>query len=135
MTVFRLQGGPSAAFYDSRKIAMKCFDENQSTQKIAQLNDALRTSFTGGRLMVTAGVSALPPSTQVDVLCAVQAFNTFTPDNDPYGEHDFGRVEVGDCLVFWKIDYYDETLRYSSEDPADPALTVRVLTIMLTEEY
>jgi hypothetical protein len=114
---------------------MKCFDENQSTQKIAQLNDVLRTSFTGGRLMVTAGVSALPPSTQVDVLRAVQAFNSFTADNDPYGEHDFGRVEVGDCLVFWKIDYYDETLRYSSEDPADPALTVRVLTIMLTEEY
>jgi hypothetical protein len=63
----------------------------------------------------------LPPSTQVDVLRAVQAFNTFTSDNDPYGEHDFGRVEIGDCLAFWKIDYYDATLRYSLEDPADPA--------------
>jgi len=114
---------------------MTCFDENQSTQKIAQLNDALRTSFTGGRLMVTAGVSALPASTQVDVLRAVQAFNTFTPDNDPHGEHDFGRVEVGDHVVFWKIDYYDESLRYSSEDPADPSVTIRVLTVMLTEEY
>jgi Protein of unknown function (DUF3768) len=93
----------------------------------------LRISFTGGRLMVTAGVSALPPSTQADVLRAVQAFDSFTPD--PHGEHDFGRVEIGDCLVFWKIDYYDESLRYSSEDPADPALTVRMLTIMLTEEY
>jgi hypothetical protein len=114
---------------------MKYFDEDQSTQKIAQLNDALRTSFTGGRLMVTAGVSALPENIQADVLRAVQAFDTFTPDNDPYGEHDFGRIEIGDCLVFWKIDYYDETLRYSSEDPADPTLTIRVLTIMLTEEY
>ena len=37
---------------------MTCFDENQWTQKIAQLNDALRTSFTGGRLMVSQhGVS------------------------------------------------------------------------------
>ena len=79
---------------------MKYFDENQSTQKIAQLNDALRTSLTGGRLMVTAGVSALPPSTQVDILRAVQAFDSFTPDNDPHGEHDFGRVEIGDCFVF-----------------------------------
>ncbi len=114
---------------------MKHCDQDQSAKKIAQLNDAFRTTFTGGRLMVTAGVSAFPASTQVDVLRAVQAFNTFTPDNDPHGEHDFGRVEVGDCFVFWKIDYYDETLRYSSEDPADPALTVRVLTIMLTEEY
>ena len=113
---------------------MKCLDENQSTQKIAQLNDALRTSFTGGRLMVTAGVSALPPSTLVDVLRAVQAFDSFTPDNDPHGEHDFGRIEIGDCFVFWKIDYYERPSLFL-KDPADPALTVRVLTIMLTEEY
>lgn len=32
------------------------------------------------------------------------------------------------CLVCWKIDYYDETLRYSSEDPADPALTMPSVT-------
>ena len=113
---------------------MKCFDENQWTQKIAQLNDALRTSFMGGRLMVTAGVSALPPSTQVDVLRAVQAFHTFTPDNDPYGEHDFGRIEIGDCLVFWKIDYYDLTMQFGSDKPWRPDETKRVLTIMLAEE-
>jgi Protein of unknown function (DUF3768) len=111
---------------------MKCFDESQSTQKIARLNDALRTSFAGGRLMVTAGVSALPPSTQVDVLCAVQAFNTFTPDNDPHGEHDFGRIEVGDCLVFWKIDLYEDPV--VKDEQGQPKVT-RVLTLMLAEEY
>ena len=111
---------------------MKGFDENQSTQKIAQLNDALRTSFTGGRLMVTAGVSALPESIQSDVLRAVQAFNTFTPDNGPHGEHDFGRVEIADHLVFWKIDVYeDPNVKDGNGEPA----VMRVLTIMLAEEY
>ncbi|MBQ8676948.1 MAG: DUF3768 domain-containing protein [Alphaproteobacteria bacterium] len=37
--------------------------------------------------------------------------------------------------IFWKIDYYDKTLRYLSNDPADPKQTVRVMTIMRADEY
>jgi hypothetical protein len=37
--------------------------------------------------------------------------------------------------VFWKIDAYDRELRFGSEGPADPAVTRRVLTIMLASEY
>jgi hypothetical protein len=68
-------------------------------------------------------------------LWKVQAFNAFTRDNDPYGEHDFGALEHEGCKVFWKIDYYDLSLSAGSDDPSDPSATCRVLTIMLAEEY
>ncbi|MEQ1708542.1 MAG: DUF3768 domain-containing protein [Terricaulis sp.] len=34
-----------------------------------------------------------------------------------------------------EIDCYNKSLRYGSDDPADPAVTTRVLTIMLASEY
>ncbi len=85
--------------------------------------------------MLTAGVAALPEVERDALIAAVRTFDTFDPDNDPYGEHDFGAVEVEDVRCFWKIDAYDRDLRFGSTDPADPAVTVRVLTIMLAEEY
>ncbi|WP_319312356.1 DUF3768 domain-containing protein [Shinella sp.] len=63
-------------------------------------------------------------------------FDCFTPNNDPYGEHDFGGFtdpEAG--RVFWKIDYYDTDYRYGSDNPADPTVTRHVLTVMLASEY
>lgn len=103
--------------------------------RIAGLNDELRRNGLGGRVMVTAGVAALSATERDAVIAAVRAFETFEPDNDPYGEHDFGAVEVGRVRCFWKIDAYDRDLRFASPDPADPTVTVRVLTIMLAEEY
>ena len=58
------------------------------------------------------------------------------PDtHDPEGEHDFGAFEHGGARFFWKIDYYTPDMEHGSEDPADPSQTLRVLTIMLAEEY
>ena len=110
-------------------------DGAPDTARISNLNDAFRRSFVGGRVVMTAGVGALPDPVRGAVLAAVRAFDSFSADDDPYGEHDFGAVEVGEVRAFWKIDCYDRSLRLHSPDAADPAVTVRVLTVMLAEEW
>lgn len=103
--------------------------------RIAVLNDVLRTTFFTGRVVFTEGVRAQGPEFESATVEAVQSFKAFMPDNDPYGEHDFGAVTVMDRKVFWKIDYFAPDMIHGSEDPADPKQTVRILTIMLAEEY
>jgi hypothetical protein len=102
-------------------------------EKIRELNDAARRSLTGCRVMITSGVKALPSMSEV--LAAVTLYSDFSENNDPYGEHDFGSIRIADQTVFWKFDYYDFDLEMASPDPTDPTVTVRVLTIMLAEEY
>jgi hypothetical protein len=68
-------------------------------------------------------------------LVKVIAFNEFNADNDPHCEHDFGSFELAGEKLFWKIDYYDLTGEFGSEDPTDPKKTLRVLTVMLADEY
>ena len=85
--------------------------------------------------MATREIIAKPLLEQMAILKAVQAFDKFSPDNDPHGEHDFGVIAHEGERVFFKIDYYDKNLEGGSEDPADPAQTTRVLTIMLAHEY
>jgi hypothetical protein len=109
-------------------------EEQRSTQ-IQRLNDQFRRTLSGGRVMMTAGVAALGNDENQKLWQRVRAFDEFTPDNDPHGEHDFGSFESGGRRFFWKIDYYDKTLTAGSEDPADPAQTCRVLTLMLADEY
>ncbi len=85
--------------------------------------------------MLTAGIVALGGDAQARILAAVQAFDAFTDENDPWGEHDLGSFEFGGEKIFFKLDYYDLTRAMHSEDPADPNKTERVLTIMLAAEY
>ena len=104
-------------------------------RKVRTLNDAFRTTMTGGRVVMTAGVDALPSDEKAMVIRQVATFTEFTPDNDPHGEHDFGNFELAGQTFFWNIDYYDPAMEFGSEDSADPAKTTRVLTIMLASEY
>ena len=108
---------------------------NATSKKIAALNDALRQRGTGGRIMLTQGVQALGKAVVNDIIAKVRNFDTFTADNDPYGERDFGSIKHDGLKVLWKIDYYDNDLQYASPDPTDPTKTCRVMTIMLADEY
>ncbi len=109
---------------------------SETTRRIAALNDRCRTALgLGGRLVQTPGIAALSPADQSTIREHVERFDAFTPDNDPYQERDFGAFDYGETRIFWKIDYYDRTGTAGSEDPSDPAQTLRVLTIMLASEY
>jgi hypothetical protein len=110
--------------------------------QIRDLNDAFRTeplsvlSVVLSRTFVfTKGVGAHGDAFLARALKAVQQYSDFTEYNDPYGEHDFGALEVDGVALNWKIDYYDEDLDGGSPDPSDPAVTQRVLTILLADEY
>ena len=104
-------------------------------ERIRVLNDRLRTSGRGGMVLMTDSVAALGLPRVNAIFDAVAAFTAFSPDNDPYGEHDCATLTVEDLTVIWKVDYYDRTLTYHSPDPACPKLTVRVMTVMLASDY
>lgn len=106
-----------------------------STATICALNDALRTLTGEGRICFTAGISALPRDEQAKIMERVFDFDEFTPESDPHDEHDFGSFDHDGKTIFWKIDYYDRDLKFGSPDPSDPAVTTRVLTVLLAEEY
>ncbi|KRQ01280.1 hypothetical protein AOQ73_18165 [Bradyrhizobium pachyrhizi] len=104
--------------------------------KIRSLNDGFRRNLIiGGTVLLTPGVTGLEPDRMAELLDAVRKFDNFTRDNDPYGERDFGAVDLNAVRYFWKIDYYDLAKTAHSPDPADAAVTERVMTIMRADEY
>src|SRR3546814_20901261 len=50
-------------------------------------------------------------------------------------EHDFASIFLRERKVWMKIDYYDLACDYGSEDPANAAITTRVITILLPDDY
>ena len=124
----------------------------EQTARIARLNDLARRAMgIACTVVATVGFRSLSDTDQSCVRELIETFDAFTDDNDPHGERDFGCVyQLGDGRwtterprvredererVFWKLDYYDRDLQFASDDAADPAITQRVLTIMLADEY
>ena len=106
-----------------------------STQRIRELNDELRQHLLGSFAVMTPGVAALGQQAVEHIVQTISVFDDFCHANDPYEEHDFGSFEAEGHTIFFKIDYFDRHLKYLSPDPTDPAVTVRVITVMLADEY
>ncbi len=119
---------------------------------IRRLNDEARSNPGVASLAnVTIGFQSLPDVDRLAALSAIMRFSKFDGDNDPYGEHDFGAIyqlpnrtwtqdrprdeTMIAATVFWKVDYYDQSLTFGSDAPWNAERTKRVLTIMLASEY
>jgi hypothetical protein len=120
--------------------------------RIARLNDQARQAMgVACTAVATVGFRSLPDADQSCVRELIETFDAFDEDNDPHGERDFGTIyQLADGRwtterprvpedererVFWKLDYYDRQMEFASDDAANPAITRRVLTIMLSDEY
>ena len=119
-------------------------DYNSETLKIAALNDACRQYVmmpifgkpeVPCQIYMTSSVMSLSPEDQIIIAAKVRDYDDFTEDNDPYGEHAFGDFNHNGQKIFWKIDYYDQDVKYGSNNLADVTCTTRVLTIMLAKDY
>ncbi len=114
-------------------------DNPDHVNRCRTLNDQLRTTMGQGdnknMVMLTTGLRARGDDFVAMTLTAVREFTDFNEDNDPYLEHDMVIVTVDGQKIMAKIDYYDNDLQFHSPNKADPAVTKRVLTIMLTSEY
>jgi Protein of unknown function (DUF3768) len=116
--------------------------EHDTSLQIRALNDEFRKEFASvvsgimhNKLVFTSGVAAYGDDFIERTLKAVREFAAFNEENDPYDEHDAGSFELDDVNLLWKIDCYDRLLDGRARDPADAAVTRRVLTILLAEEY
>jgi len=107
----------------------------ETNARIRALNDELRVNNRGGTVLLTSGILNEGLIYAVKVRAAVARQAEFDDANDPYGEHDFGAVDLGKQTIFWKIDYYGLDMASGSSDPSNPSVTRRVLTIMLSHEY
>ena len=105
------------------------------TDVIRTLNDELRQNLSAGTALITTGVAALGVEAVARIVKTIAIYDDFCHANDPHEEHDFGSFEADGQVIFFKIDYYDESRCCHSPDPSDPSVTERVITIMLAEEY
>lgn len=107
------------------------------TSKVDQIrtqNDRLRQNLETGVAIavITVGVA---DEAVGRIVKTIAVYDDFCHENDPHEEHDFGAFEAEGHTMFFKIDYYDRSLTWHSDDPADSTITHSVITIMLAEEY
>lgn len=110
------------------------------TEQIAKLNDRARQGLdrTATTVFTTNLLDKFGDGTRTnDILAQAQIRKAMRhcsfADDSP--ERDLSFFEVAGHRVMMKIDYYDTTLEWGSEDPADASITRRVITLMAPEDY
>ena len=119
---------------DPLKNAVDIINKENVSKAIADKNDDFRVAacFIGFGITITKNLNDRFPEIG-RLLVKVGEFDSFSEDNDPYREHDFGSLEYEGEKIFWKIDYYDQKVEHWT-DPLDPKCR-RILTLMLAEDY
>jgi hypothetical protein len=118
----------------------------EPVKSVASLNDGFRAlaglHLIGGQqlpgmISLTSGIAMLSPVIQRSILEKVRVYQSFTKENDPWGEHDCGWFDVmGVGEIFWAIDCFaDSQCEEDSPDPADPSRCYRILMVTLADEY
>lgn len=113
-------------------------DRMRECARIAEQNDAFRHRQEGGgqgKWVWTQAVDAEGMDFVLTCIAAVAAYDDFTEENDPYGTHEMGFMDVSGKKVWWKIDLYDRAYHGGSENPTSLAETRRVLTILFPSDY
>ena len=96
--------------------------ENSTAQRCPEKE--IPVIFSPNRLVLTRGIADTFENKLEELFERIRTFDAFTPDNDPWEEHDFGSFEFCGKKVFWKIDDYD----------GEQGLQL-VFTILLADEY
>ena len=94
---------PSSGSKSRAQNTSSTVERSERAGRIRALNDQLRARFTGGMVVTTAGVQHLGADAIARILVEIREFDNFNGDNDPYGEHDFGALDVDGHQIFWKI--------------------------------
>ena len=110
-------------------------DKNDQIRKTIAL-DLAKRSKTPHKLFLSENVAFMAQNNFEDftrLLRAFSAYSDFQKENDPYGEHDFGKIDQDGKVYFFKIDYLDQDLTFWA-DPKEND-TVHVITLMEASEY
>lgn len=104
---------------------------------IGELNDQFRQGdMSLGIYLKTPEVRALTFEQQDELLELVRGSNWFSDNcNEPDYERDFGKVTLDGKGYYWQIEYKDPSLTQASEEPANPNVTKRTMTLMREDEY
>jgi Protein of unknown function (DUF3768) len=87
-------------------------------EAICRLNDRLRTTGQGGRVVLTAGVAALSRTHIAAILRAVATFDEFRRRQRSAWRARLRVPHDRRPRIIWKIDYHDLGLNWHSLDPA-----------------